>query len=190
MAGKTRIAAIDWPGIRQRYESTGRRDVSTRQIARDHGITEAAVRKKAKAERWLRRDQREYLLYGRRSGLGAEIVDWPRPRLQRGPSPVRPYRGREDRKISSQDLIDGLSRAAQSLLSELQLAIDRREIIIKMIEEWEPGTGRRLPIRYSALEKEIDIKRLATALHNMSMVCETIADLSSRVGTGSASSKR
>src|ERR1700749_782851 len=91
MPGKTRRAAIEWPVIRQRYETTSRREVSTRQIARDHGITETAIRKKAKGESWLRRDQREYLLSGRRSGSGAEIIDWPRsgPQGEPGLTPAR-----------------------------------------------------------------------------------------------------
>lgn len=190
MADSTRKAAVDWPMIRQRYEATDRREASTRQIARDHRISETAVRKKAKAESWLRRDQREYLLYGKRAGSGAKIIDWPGSRLRGKPVLTRAHRERGDRKVSSQDLIDGLSDVAQSLLSELKIAIDRRKIIIRMIEEWEPGSGGRLTAKYSALQKEVDVKRLASAALNIAMVSKIITEISSGGGKENAASKR
>ena len=45
---------IDWPGIEADY-TKGR--VSIREIARWYGVTDAAIRKKAKASGWLREDQ-------------------------------------------------------------------------------------------------------------------------------------
>jgi hypothetical protein len=200
MPGKARRPAIDWLAIRQRFETTGQREASTRQIARDNGVTETAIRKKARAESWLRRDQRERLLYGDRSGLGAKIIDWPRPALSaqmprtepdlergRGGTTLRqlmhrdlpPTKLREGRKVSSEDLRDGLSYAAQSLLSQLYIAIDRRSAVIKMIGEWEPETGRKMAAKYSVLQKEFDLKKLTAALLNIAMVYKIIATHSS-----------
>ena len=202
MPGRTRRSAIDWPAIRQRFEATGQRELSTRQIARDHGVTETAIRKKARAESWLRRDQREYLLSGSRSRLGAKIIDWPRSALsaqmpRTGPDLEQPMRRdlpptklREGRKVSSEDLIDSLSHLAQSLVFQLKIAIDRRNTVVKMIEEWEPGTVGRMEAKYSILQKEFDLKKLSAALLNVAMVYKIIANHSSdRRAEGAASGR-
>lgn len=204
-------SAIDWPAIRQRFEATNQRDVSTRQIARDHGISETAVRKKARTESWLRRDQRERLLYGGRSGLGAKIIDWPQPalstRMRRAEPDFEPSRGgtilhrpirrglpptklREGQKVSSEDLIDGLSHTAQSLLLQLNVMIDRRNTVIKMIEEGEPGTGGKMAAKYSVLQKEFALKKLTAVLLNIATVYEIIVNHSSDSRAKGAASGR
>jgi hypothetical protein len=222
MAAKAQRSGIDWPAIRRLYEATVRREFSTRQIARDHGVTETAIRKKAKAEKWLRRDQRENLLCGSRSNLD-KIVGWPRHRFgrsERGSSfspdeyggratggvasvlsapmspaepetdrarvrklPLRrelpPIKSREDRKVTPEDLIDRLSHVADSLLYHIRIAIDRRDTVIKMMEEWEPSTGGRIAAKYAVLQKEVDLKKLSAALLNVTIVVKFIDDQSS-----------
>jgi hypothetical protein len=212
MPVKSQRSAIDWPAIRQRFEATGQRELSARQIARDHGVSETAVRKRARAESWLRRDQREYLLYGSRSGLGAKIIDWPRsalsaqmprtePDLERacGATTIRqpmrrdlpPTKLREGRKVSSEELRDGLSHLAQSLFSQLEIALDRRNTVIKMIEECEPSTGGRMAAKYSVFRKEeFDLNKLSAALLNLAMVYKIIASRSSGSRAGGATSGR
>lgn len=80
------------------------------------------------------------------------------------------------RKVSHDDLIDGLSHAAQSLLSQLDIAIDRRNVVIKMIEEWEPGISGKMPAKYSVLRKELELKTLASVLLNLVTICKFIVD--------------
>jgi transposase-like protein len=44
----------DWPKIKQAYEGVGAAELSTREIARQHGIAESTIRKRAKIEKWAR----------------------------------------------------------------------------------------------------------------------------------------
>ena len=74
-------SAADWPAIRRLYEATTRGDFSTRQIARGHGITETAIRKRAKIGNWLRRDQWENLAFTRRDKPDLKDIDRGRRRL-------------------------------------------------------------------------------------------------------------
>jgi hypothetical protein len=233
MPAKTQRSGIDWPAIRRLYEATATGDFSTRQIARDHGLSETAIRKKAKAEKWLRRDQRERLLYGSRSGLDLKIVDWSRHRLGRlerassfGPdeqgdgratgdvsaamapaeseidgAPARtriaqprrklpPIKSREGRKVASEDLIDGLSHAAEALICQIKNAIDYRDTLIKVIEGWEEGTDGKVAPRFAALQKEVDLKKLSAALLDTMMVVKFIVDQSSSSRASGAALKR
>jgi hypothetical protein len=90
-----------------------------------------------------------------------------------------PTKLREGRKVSSEDLRDDLSHLAQSLVSQLEIAIDRRNTVIKMIEECELGTGGRMAAKYSVLQKDFDLKKLSAALLNLAMVYKIIANHSS-----------
>ena len=54
-------SSIDWARIRKRFEATTSKEISGRDLAADFGITEGTIRARAKAEGWLRRDQREKL---------------------------------------------------------------------------------------------------------------------------------
>jgi hypothetical protein len=134
--------------------------------------------------------------------LGAKIIDWPRsalsaqmPRTEPDlEKPMRrdlpPTKLHEGRKVSSEDLIDSMSHLAQSLVFQLEIAIDRRNTVVKMIEEWEPGTVGRMEAKYSILQKEFDLKKLSAALLNVAMVCKIIANHSSDRRTEGAASGR
>jgi hypothetical protein len=216
MMNEIQRSPIDWPTIRRVYEASAGRDLSTRQIARDHGVTEAGIRKKAKVEKWLRRDQREHLLSGSRSALGFRIVESPRhtggrserastigpddqydDRARSGvtsvmseiesartPTPIarRVRRAlpriklRKDRNITSEDLVDGLSHVAESLICQIKNAIDHRDMLIKVVEDWDEGVDGKVTAKFAALLKEVDLKKLSAALLNTMIVVKFIND--------------
>lgn len=210
-------SGINWPMIRSIYEATAWREVSTRQIARDHNITETAIRKRAKAEKWLRRDQRDNLLYGGQSDSRFKKVDWPRHRVgwseragsfdpaahgervmaESAPMPLTereierararivrralpPVKLRENRKVTSEELVDGLSSVAVSLLDLIENALDRRDTLIELIAEGEQRAGGKMVARYVALQKEVDLKKLSAAALSTMMVIKFVLDQRSK----------
>jgi hypothetical protein len=102
------MLSIEWPAIRKLYEATHSRDFSVREIARRNGVTEGAIRKKAKAQNWSRRDQRDEIRAG-----GADVdlciatnSDW--KRSEEGASKVPAIRSSEDRDDATRDTTKGV----------------------------------------------------------------------------------
>jgi hypothetical protein len=97
--------------------------MSTRQIARDFGLSETAIRKKARAECWLRRDVAEDGVSAIRSHLGEGIVGQHRHDRPRVGKPIYQLRRElpavepgQSRKVSAQDLIEASIEVAEDLL--------------------------------------------------------------------------
>ena len=160
--------------------------MSTRQVARDHGLSETAIRKRARAEYWLRRDVSDAGGVAVRSGFSDGIVGHHRRERPRPGKPIRQLRRelpaieREyARKVDIQDLIEATTRAAEALLREIVEVIDKRKKLIKVIEATEQPSAR-VSRQHRLLVKEFDLKTLSTTLRNVLGIIEDLTRLEQR----------
>jgi hypothetical protein len=106
--------------------------------------------------------------------LDPKIVDWPRYRESRIHKPPLPIKRREDREVSSEDLIDSLSRLAETLMCQINMELDYRDILIKTIRGWEESVEGKKIDKFAALLKEVDLRKISKAALDLTHVVRFI----------------
>lgn len=147
---------IDWDGIERDYRAGV---MSIREIAKWHGLTDTAIRKKAKAEGWERRQQPPH--FGRKPVVG-EIVS------------VRA-------ELKPEQQTDRARGIVTRLLDELDTVTANIGQLEDMIDAEESDPRRR-----AALQKALSLAERAKTLKDISMTMKTLAEVAAPEGKKAA----
>lgn len=147
---------IDWAGIEKDYRAGVMR---IREIARWYGVSDTAIRKKAKAEGWPPRETKKgpFEEARERAVVHAEIL-----------APV---------SINSQHLTDRARAIADRMIDELESVTAHVGDLEDMICDEESDVRRR-----QALLKAISLGERATILKNLSTTMKTLNEASAPEG--------
>lgn len=162
---------IDWEAIEREYRAG---QMSLRAIGLDHGITEGAIRKRAKAQGWDR-DLTEKVREAVRTKLVRDEGTQAHERVpdrdaietaaQRGASVVREHR---------KDIKRGRNLAS-ILFDQLASAIDHRPELEDAI--WDETVGDKKPDRRNFMLKAVSLPAHATALRDLSTALKNFVPL-------------
>lgn len=152
----------DWPMIRVAYESGA---ISDRALAREHGLSDTAIRKRAKAEKWQKASRPDLMHRGNPSQrAAAEASANSPPREVRQPSPA----------MTPDQIIDRGRGLAVRLLDELETTTayvgELEEMILTETEDDRDGRRRH------AMQKAIDLPSRAAVLKNLALAAKTFAE--------------
>ena len=161
----------EWADIRRAFEQTA---VPILTLARNHNISDAAIHRRAKRERWIR-----FRVSGSAEDLQGTIPPLPKRELR-----LRPPREivRRDNSAAAeaakqsdpQQLIARARDMVERLISQLDDAIGNRDSLLDMIEEWNDETGGSQ--KYEALHKAMGLPSLTLAAKNLAGAVKLLAD--------------
>ncbi len=147
---------IDWAGIERDFRAGV---MSNREIARWYGLSETAIRKKAKAEGWERREAPRHV---KREVIVPEIVEVRTP-------------------IKPEDLADRGRGLAGRMLDELEAVTTHQGELEDMIFVEESDPRRR-----QALMKALSLSERAMTLRNLANAMKTLNESSAPQGKKAA----
>jgi hypothetical protein len=163
--------APDWEAIEREYRAG---QLSIREIARNHGTTDGAIRKRAKKDGW-ERDLSQQVREKVRAELVRGEVRTPNAHAnQREAIDTAAARGVEVIRSHRKDISDGRS-LVQLLLGQLKTAAENREEIEEEILEETAGDDS--PKRRGFMLQAISLPKHATALKDLSTALKNLIPL-------------
>lgn len=161
-----RKTTIDWPRIEAEYLAG---EDSIREIADRHEISDTAIRKKAKAEKWVR---------AVRTPARREPV-----RSPPAPPPTEP-----DEPIDSAVIANGGRGLVSRMLDELDVVTSRRGELEDLIVEATEGDDD--DARRDAMMKAVSLPGRANTLKTLALALKTINEASAPQGKKAAQQER
>jgi hypothetical protein len=167
MADKAKKPKADWEAIEREYRAGQQ---SLREIGRQFGVTEGAIRKKAKAEGWARN-----LLEAVRETAAAELV---RSEVRTADSRaiVAEAAGRVVEIVRSHRKdIRGARDLASRLMGELDVTTTAQDEIVSLIEA--ETANDKSPKRRNAMLRMIELPNRARVIADLSRAMHTLVGL-------------
>ena len=153
---------IDWAGVERDYCKTG---LSIREIARWYGISDKAIRLRAKDKNWPPRGEGAPQATPQSPSALSDIVE---PIVER----IRPRPN--DDEITPEAIVERGRKLAVEMLDELEAGTARIGEIEQAIEDATPGKGDAR--RRDAMLKAVSLSSRAGTLKNLALAAKTFAE--------------
>ncbi len=161
-----RANTIDWPRIQIEYLAG---EVSIREIADRYEISDTAIRKRAKAEKWVR-----------------PVRSANRCEPERSPPP--PPKSDPEKPVASAELADGGRALVGRMLDELDVITSKRGELEDMIVAATDGDDE--DARRDAMMKAVSLPVRAGTMKTLALALKTLNEASAPVGKKQAAQQR
>lgn len=162
----TRKTSIDWARIELEYCAN---DDSIREIADRHEISDTAIRKRAKSEKWVRKV---------RTANRRELV----------PSPPPPPESDPEKPLDAAAIADGGRGLVARMLDELDVTTSRRGELEDMIVEATDGDDE--DARRDSMMRAISLPSRANTMKTLALALKTLNEASAPQGKKAAAQSR